>query len=61
MQSFDCVFRSEEVCVELSQLSSDKVDSVIEEVLSERGVSYLEEPLKDLRTKFNVRKIICVL
>ena len=53
----DCVFYSEqELCVELSQLSPDKVNSVVEDVLSKRGVSYLE-PLEDLRTKFNVRKI----
>ena len=41
--------------MELSELSSDKVSSMVEEVLSKRGVSYCE-PLEDLRTKFNVRK-----
>ena len=56
-----CMFYSEqELCVELSQLSPDKVNSVVEEVLSKRGMSYLE-PLEDLRTKFNVSTILRVL
>ena len=37
------------------ELTANKVDSVIAEVLSKRGLNYLE-PLEDLKTKFDVRK-----
>ena len=54
-----CIYSGQEVHVELSQWSPDKVNSSVEEVLSKRGVDYFE-PLDDLRTKFNVRKILCI-
>ena len=45
-----------EMPVELSELSPNEVNSVVEDVLSKRGVSCLQ-PLENLRTKFNVRKV----
>ena len=53
------IYSGQEVDVEPSQWSSGKVNSSIEEVLSERGVGYFE-PLDDLRTKFNVRRMLCI-
>ena len=41
--------------MELTNLTANKVDSVIAEVLSKRGMNHLES-LEDLKTKFDVRK-----
>ena len=47
--------------MELTNLTANKVDSVIAQVLSKRGLNY-SEPLEDLQTKFDVRKpyVVCV-
>ena len=43
--------------MELSELSPDRINSVVKEVLSKQSVGYVE-PLEDLRTKFNVRIVL---
>ena len=45
----------EESSLELTNLTADRVDSVIAGVLTKRGLGY-SEPLEDLKAKFDVRK-----
>ena len=43
----------EELALDLSNSSREKVDSVVKDVLSKRGMNHLE-PLENLGIKFNV-------
>ena len=53
----DNYYSAQESSLELTNLAANKVDSVVTEVLSKRGLNCLE-PLEDLKTKFDVRKPI---